>query len=132
MNLDEILELLKIAKERQTKGLLVAEETIAETIIVIEKVIAKNDKMKCMGGDNQMNKSRIGKLTKNQRRILRCRAFIMVQNSKARRRYKFSIAFCDLMIHITKVNEAQGNRGVTVTGGFGFDANGNPRTIRLS
>lgn len=49
MNLDDILELLKIAKERQTKGLRVPEETIAKTIIVIEKIIAKNDKMKCMG-----------------------------------------------------------------------------------
>ena len=49
MNLDDILELLKIAKERQTKGLSVPEETIAKTIIVIEKIIAKNDKMKCMG-----------------------------------------------------------------------------------
>lgn len=79
-----------------------------------------------------MSKSRIGKLSKNQRRILRNRAFIMVQNSKSRRRYKFSIAFCDLMIHITKVNEAQGNRIVAVTGGFGFDANGNPISKRLS
>lgn len=31
-----------------------------------------------------------------------------------------------------KVNEAQGNRGITVTGGFGFDTNGNPISKRLS
>lgn len=49
MNLDYILELLKITKERQTKGLRVPEETIAKTITVIEKIIAENDKMKNMG-----------------------------------------------------------------------------------
>ncbi len=79
-----------------------------------------------------MSKSRIGKLSKNQRRILRCRAFIMVQNSKARRRHKFSIALCDFMEYIVKANAGQGNRSVTVTGGFGFDANGNPISKRLS
>jgi hypothetical protein len=49
MELNHILELLNIAKERQTKGLLVPEETIAKTIIALEKVIEENDKMKVIG-----------------------------------------------------------------------------------
>lgn len=73
----------------------------------------------------------IKNLTPNQRRILRCKAFILCENSKSRRKYKFAIAFCNLMIHITKANEAQGNRSITVTGGFGFDTNGNPISKRL-
>ncbi len=74
----------------------------------------------------------IKNLTPNQRRILYCKAFILCENLKSRRKCKFAKAFCDLMIHITKANEAEGNRGVTVTGGFGFDTNGNPISKRLS
>ena len=57
---------------------------------------------------------------------------ILCEKIKQRRKYKFTIAFCNLMKHITKVNEIQGNRGVVVTGGFGFDTNGNPISKRLS
>lgn len=74
----------------------------------------------------------IKNLTPNKRRILRCKAYMVCENSKSRRKYKYYYALVDSLEHITKVNVIEGNRGIIVTGGFGFDTNGNPISKRLS